>query len=73
MAKDSFNSVSGPKVQDVPAAPTRFASHFKTDKRGREIKTEEDVATTQIPGGDGTMHTVRAGKKIAVSAPKNKP
>ncbi len=52
---------------------TRFASHFKTDKRGREIKTEEDVATTTIPGGDGTIHTVRAGKKIAVSAPKNKP
>jgi hypothetical protein len=70
MAKNSFNSVSGPKIEEAPAPQTRFMSQYKTDKRGRIIKTEEDLATSQIRDADGTHVTVRGGKRI--SPPKNK-
>src|SRR5579883_1788568 len=42
----------------------------KRDKRGREIKSEEDFAVGKFNMGDGRIAQVRAGKIIGVSAPK---
>lgn len=69
MARDSFNFVSGPKVEELSTS-TRFTSNYKLDKRGREIKTEEDLATAIIRDDDGTEVKVRGGKRI--SGPKGK-
>lgn len=61
MAKDDFNGAS-----------RRSGADFKVDKGGRQIKTEEDLASVRIRADDGSMMTVRGGKVTGISIPKIK-
>ena len=43
----------------------QFNKSVSRDKRGREIKTEEDLLSKRLRHSDGTFGTYRGGKLIA--------